>query len=234
MIGAVYFVIINRSEKRILRAENIILNRQNELQYEYYLTLQQQEKDIHKLYHDIGNHISTIQILIENGDKQIAEDYISNIIDSYLNSKRDYFCSIGIINSVLLQKKNICGINDIIFHADVQIPQNLSIHEIDLMTIFSDLLDMVIKECQTSVGTEKFIKIQSFASDNYFAINIASSKSKEILIEKKNSLSVWKELASQQYQLLSVEKILMQYKGQKEQKENEEETLITVSFPIKQ
>lgn len=62
--------------------------------------MQQREETIHKLYHDIGNHINTLNYLIEDGDLLQAEAYLEDISKVYKEIGETIYCSNHIINAV--------------------------------------------------------------------------------------------------------------------------------------
>jgi hypothetical protein len=214
----IMLIAINHSDKRLLRVENALLKEQNEIQYANYLALQQQELNIHKLYHDIGNHIKTIQVLVNNGDNKEAREYTENLVNHYREINKVYYCNNKIINAVLSQKLKVCDQSNITYDIDLTIPEGLTIRDIDLMSVYSNLLDNAIESCQRNENTNNYIKVKSSLVGNYFAIKIVNSKYQEKnVINEKGRFTTWKKNKTMHgYGIRILEEIIERYDGQKE------------------
>ena len=224
-IAIIMFLSKNHSDKRLLKLENTLLKQQNKIQYANYLTMQQQEIQIHKLYHDIGNHINTIQTLFSSGEIQEAKQYTESLAKQYKDISTNFYCSNRIINAVLSQKLKICDQSEITYDIDIKIPDKLIIDDIDLMSVYSNLLDNAIESCKRNNTSKNYIKIRTSLIGNYFAVKIINSKSviKEVL-EDKNKFPTWKRNKSMHgYGLKILEEIVERYDGQKEIQDNGEE-----------
>ncbi len=216
----ILFISTNRYDKKLLKMEINLLKQQNEIQYENYLTMQQQEMEIHKLYHDIGNHIETIKILLNEGDNQEAREYTNELTKKYKDTRK-YYSNNKIINAVLSQKLKLCEQKDITYNYDLRIPDNLLIKDVDLMSVFSNLLDNAI-ECQRNSSDNKYIEIKVMPIGNYLTVKIINSKPTKIEPDiEKNSFKTWKNDKSLHgYGLKIIEEIVHRYDGKTEFKNN--------------
>ncbi|NLO09978.1 MAG: GHKL domain-containing protein [Clostridiales bacterium] len=207
---------INQTDKRVLKIENELLMKNNEQQYENYLALQKQRMEIHKLYHDIGNHIKTIQLLVINGDIQEAKDYAEDLLQQYHGIKKDYYSNHRVINAVLMQKMKLCDENGIKYEIDLQLPDTIPVRDIDLMSIFSNLIDNAIEGCLRNSVTDKYIHIKAAIIDNYLMVKIRNSKSKDEAVKKglEGYITRKKEKRLHGYGLKIVEEIVNRYEGQ--------------------
>ena len=210
------FASINLYDKHILRVENNLLKQQNKIQYTNYLMQQRQEMEIHKLYHDIGNHIETIQILVTNGEQQEAKEYTDNLVKKYRNIRKNYYCSNKIINAVFSQKLKLCDKWNISYDLDINIPKTLSINDIDLMSVTANLLDNAIEGCHRNTDSENYINIKLAIIGSYFTVKVINSKSDEsgMLRERTNTWKKDKYLHG--YGLKILDEIVRRYDGQKE------------------
>ncbi len=210
------------TDQRVLRTENGLLKEQNELQYANYLALQQKELEIHKLYHDIGNHINTIKVLVEQGDTQDAREYTRMLTDQYKDVKRGTYCDNKIINAVLIQKLRACDEADIHFDLEVNLPQKLPFQDIDLMCIFSNLLDNAIESCRNNPQNKNHIKIKTNQIGNYLGIKITNSKapSQVLQADEHGYGTTKKDTKHHGYGLRIIDEIVKRYDGYKERKDS--------------
>jgi hypothetical protein len=210
------------SDQRVLKIQNALLKEQNELQYANYIAMQQMDLEIRKLYHDIGNHINIVQILIEQDDAQEAREYTRKLTEEYKNIKRELYCSNKIINAVLIQKLRTCNECGIRYELEISLPQPLPIKDIDLMCIYSNLLDNAIESCRRNLDTDNYIKIKTTQIGNYLGIKIINSKSAEqkLLTDEIHYITTKKDNQLHGYGLRIIEEIVKQYDGYKELQDN--------------
>ncbi|MBP1757126.1 MAG: histidine kinase-, gyrase and HSP90-like ATPase family protein, partial [Firmicutes bacterium] len=218
-------VAIIHSDRRVLKIENNLLKEQNEIQFANYIAMQQKDMEIHKLYHDIGNHISTIQILVDQGDTQEAKEYTRRLNEQYNGLKKGLYCNNKIINAVLLQKLKVCEESGIRYELELSIPQSLPFQDIDLMCIYSNLLDNAIEGCQRNSVTDNYIKIKTAQIGNYLGIKIINSKSAEHSMPDGDSAfgTSKKDKSVHGYGLRIIEEIVKHYDGYKELQEERKE-----------
>lgn len=210
----VLLITVNHSERKVLQIENNLLKQQNEIQYTNYLTLQQHDVNIHKLYHDIGNHMSTIRVLLEDGDNVKARKYAENLMTQYRNIKRNYYTDNKIINAVLISKTDHLVENNITYHIDICVPEELSIRDIDLMSVFSNLIDNAIENCSKVEVENRYINIKSAMIKNYLTIDITNSKSNNY-IQDNDHFVTWKEDKKLHgYGLKIIHEIMEKYEGE--------------------
>lgn len=209
---------INYADKRLLKVENNLLKEQNEIQFANYLTMQQQEMKIHKLYHDIGNHIRTIQILVNNGESLEAKNYTDNLVHQYQNISKEYYCSNKIINAVLSHKVKVCEESGISYNIEIQIPDELPIRDIDLMSVYSNLLDNALEACLRNNNDSKYIKVKTNVIGDYFTVKIINSKPDDNYYDNnKKGFTTWKkDKGMHGYGIRIIKEIVERYDGMKE------------------
>lgn len=213
----ILFISINNSDKRLLRLENSLLKQQNEIQYINYLTMQQQETEIHKLYHNIGNHIKKIQILVEQGENEEAKKYTDNVLLEYSDIRKYYFCKNKIINAVLIEKIKLCEQYNIKTDIEIKIPEKLPIRDIDIMSVFANLLDNAIEGCQRSRTIDNHINIKVIVINNYLSLKVVNTKPDDEVIDTKKHLKTWKKDKQMHgIGLMILDEIVERYEGQKE------------------
>jgi hypothetical protein len=218
IIIIVLYITNNYADRKLLKVENNLLKKQNEIQYANYLAMQQQELQIHKLYHDIGNHIKTIQTLVKNGETLKAKEYTLDLEQQYRALRKDFFCNNKIINAVLSQKAKICEQSNITYDAEINIKEELPFSDIDLMCVYSNLLDNAIEGCQRNECSDNYIQVKSIIVGDYLAIKIINSKPEEksTTKEQQKAMTWKKDKGMHGYGLRIIEEIVERYDGQKE------------------
>lgn len=172
------------SRNNELKNEVILYENQAKMQYDYYSTLESKYKNSRKLIHDMKNHLNTIEELykINEGDK--AKTYTEDMYLMMDKLSQKYYTDNKVLNILLNDKvqkgeefniKFICKIGD----------ANLDfIKDIDLTTIFANLLDNAI-EGSKDVLEERVITLKIDKFNQFIVINIINNISKIPIKDKK-------------------------------------------------
>lgn len=137
----------------------VSLNRNARLQQEnHFLSLQQERyenlcmaiEEAKQARHDIRHHFVQLSSLAEQGDMEKIKKYLSATTEKISNYNL-HFCENQAVDSVFGYYSTLAQKENIPFHALVSLPTDLSIDEINLCLVFSNLLENAI---QASVKTE--------------------------------------------------------------------------------
>lgn len=213
------FITVSRSEKKILLMENQLLKQQCEIQYNNFMVKEQHDTNICKLYHDIGNHLATIKVLLE-GDNEAARQYADSLLTKYSSIKRKYFSDNKIINAVLISKIDFMEENSITYNIEICVPEVLNIKDIDVMSVFSNLLDNAIENCIKDDVVKRYIHIKVATIKNYLTFHITNSKSVKEIQEKGNYTTWKKDKNLHGYGLKIIQEIKERYEGEIQYKDH--------------
>lgn len=180
------------SENNRLNYENNLFLQQSKMQYQYYDNIEQQYRESLSILHDVKRHIRAIEELYRHKESETAAEYskkISYKLDSFrLNEYTDN----RMLNIIFNDKMRVAEQNNIKFSCKMEQVDLDFIDNVDLTTIFANLLDNAIESCQEQEG-EKEIMVQVGAFNNLIVINIkntltqaAASIGKYMKSSKKN------------------------------------------------
>ena len=137
----------------------VSLNRNARLQQEnHFLSLQQERyenlcmaiEEARQARHDIRHHFVRLSTLAEQSDIEKIKEYLSATTGK-ISGYNLHFCENQAVDSVFGYYSTLAQKENIPFHALVSLPTDLSIDEINLCLVFSNLLENAI---QASVKTE--------------------------------------------------------------------------------
>ena len=178
-----------------LKIEYEITKKRMNMQYKYYLNLQEYQLKIRKLYHDMNNHIICIQNVY--GKNEFADKYIKDINKQIKECNTIFNTQNMILDVILSDKKSICDINNIDFLVDINFLECNFIEMPDICSIFSNIIDNAIEACDKihDKSIDKYIQIKGTISKSYFVIKCENSKINSIrknksllLTDKKDKL----------------------------------------------
>ncbi len=168
------------SENNRLLYENNLFIQQSRMQYQYYDNLEQQYREALSLLHDVKRHIRAIEELYHHKENETAAEYskrISNKLDFF---KLYEYTDNRMLNIILNDKLRIAEQEKIDFTCKIEDTDLNFIDNIDLTTIFANLLDNAIEACQELEG-EKSIGVQVGSFNNLVVINIKNTLKENVL-----------------------------------------------------
>lgn len=173
-------VIDQTSEKQMITRQLLTT------QERYYQHLEQFQKEMQSIRHDIKNHIKCAISMMEQGEHTEAESYLRKLYDTAATLESPVHCGNRVIDIVLnhsLANMRRLGIRS---ELSVIVPPELPpIDELDLCTIFGNLLDNAVEACSriTNPEAERFIDINASVRKGYLFIKISNSYSGELRLE---------------------------------------------------
>lgn len=122
----------------------------------YYQGLQQQERQVRTLRHDLRNHLTVILGLLKKRDTQGAIGYLEQMASSPALQGSKRFCDNEAANVVLSAKAEVMEQEGITADFAVSLPKELSVTDTDLAALLGNALDNAIEGVQNAT-TKKII-----------------------------------------------------------------------------
>lgn len=172
-IVLLFAVLILADHQRLERA-----NQLSGLREVYYQGLRQQESQVRQLRHDLRNHLTVIQGLLEKSDTQGAIDYLDQMAGSPALQGRRRFCDNETANVVLSSKAETMERMGIEMDFAVSLPRDLSVADIDLAALLGNALDNAIEGVQNAEN--KKITLRCRVNKGLFMLRLENPASGEI------------------------------------------------------
>ena len=201
------FDAISRSNR--LQKELSLHQQTEELQKEYYENLEQKYQNTRKLVHDIRNHLQAMEHLYKEQQNEIGVRYTQDIHGILNQLGMKYYTSDQMLNIILNDKVQLMetkGIIPEIKIADVNLD---FMREMDITTIFANLLDNAIEASEES--EEKVIRLKVLMVHEFISITLENSSSRAP--EKRGSSFLSHKENHEGLGLKNVERTITQYKG---------------------
>lgn len=120
------------------------LEEQQRLMKQHYLALMDQQRTIRSLRHDMANHLTTLQRLVQEGSPR-AQAYAEELSQRFHQVQRVDFCENQIADVVLSSKAEEAAGRGIRFTVSAPLPPELPVEDVDLMSLLSNLLDNALE-----------------------------------------------------------------------------------------
>lgn len=217
-----------------LKSQNELMQNKLDMQYKYYLSIQESHMKVKKLYHDINNHICCIDNLKNNNIE--VDEYISNLNDEIKEFKCIYNTGNMILDIIINEKSKVCTNKGINFTCDINFSKIDFIKPIDVSSIFDNILDNAIEACDkiSNEKIDKYIRIKGTIIKSFFIIKCENSKVNSVKIYKDILLTDKIDKFMHGIGIQSVKSSLEKYNGEILFEDEKNKFMINIYIPLNQ
>lgn len=149
-------------------AQKIIYEKQFQIQKEH----QYIQKENYKILEEISHII--LQQLKSQNIETLDSQYINELIQKQISFNQTHFCENKIVDAILYNKSIIAKEYHIPFDVHVSLDNQLTIEPIDLISLYTNLLDNAIEASQLLNEEDRCIEINSRCHESYLIIHISN------------------------------------------------------------
>ena len=161
---------------------------QNEILQKHYLEVENMYAKMRGWRHDYRHHIQTMKVHASNGEYAEIDKYLDMLDEDLTHVETVIRTGNRMADAILNSKLSLAMEKQIRVKAEAQIPVSLTISELDLCTVISNLLDNAIDACMELPVEERLIRIYMEMKGNYLyfsIINTAGGKKKHSFFTTK-------------------------------------------------
>ena len=136
--------------------------------------------------HVIRHHFVRLSTLAEQGDIEKIKEYLSAATGK-ISDYNLHFCENQAVDSVFGYYSTIAERENIPFHAVVSLPAELSLDEINLCLVFSNLLENAIQASVKTVPARRKINVEVYPHHNHLLL-IHVENTFDGKIQQKNNI----------------------------------------------
>jgi hypothetical protein len=214
-----------------IELENKLIREKMDMQYNYYLNIQEEQLKVRKLYHDMNNHIICMKKLYENCGE--VNKYIDDI-KSELNSWKSIISTGNMILDIIVNdKKKICDKNNINFEVDINFSKCDFVDMIDVCSIFSNLIDNAIEACIKVKEKDRFIILKGTIVNKFFILKCENNKLNKIKLDKETIITDKKDTFIHGIGIKSIKSSIEKYEGEINIDFSEDKFKVQIYIPLK-
>lgn len=217
------------SKNNELKSKLILYEEQSRIQYEYYSSLENNYKNSRKVIHDIKNHLQTIENLYKSEQCDKGKTYTDDMYKLLEKFSQKQYAEHRTLNLIINDKMIKANKYNIDFICKVGEIDLEFIKDIDLTTIFANLLDNAIDETSL-VEKEKKITLKIDSFNNFIIINIINSLRNKPQKDKNFFKSTKKNHSG--FGLENVSRALEKYEGNMRIDFDDREFKVNIIIPI--
>lgn len=187
-------------------------------------------QDIRLMRHDMGNHIQTIEHLLDENEKKEAAEYASRLRKEWQDMTSDIKSGNPVTDVILLEKKKEAEEQNIKFLCDFHYPEGTNADAFDISVILNNALDNSLESVN---GELPYIDISSYRKNNIFMIVISNSFQGKAEIDDDTGLPVsTKKGAGHGLGLENIRRVAQMYLGDIAFEQEEGKVILTVMLQL--
>ena len=154
---------LNRNAR--LQQENQFLS----MQQQHYENLNTAIEEARQAQHDMRHHLNQISALVETGDLEGLKSYLAKTVSRipHLDMR---FCENRAADSIIGYYCTLAKREDIPFRTKLDLPESISIDEIDMCLTLSNLLENALEASLRTVPARRKIEITAYVHANRFLL----------------------------------------------------------------
>lgn len=204
---------VNRADR--LRRQTESENRYVENQAEYYEALAEQYESMGRLHGDVRGLFEKAIRLLEQNRPADFRQLLQND-EEVLGHDGVPFCGNAVVNALLTAKQRLMDASGIPFRAAVALSGRTPFDDLDLCSIFGNVLDNAIEACRDLDNISRSpIRLESFESGGYYTIRCQNRCRRRPSVLPNGRLQSGKRAAGEHgLGMLITEEITQKYGGQ--------------------
>jgi len=197
-------------------------------QQSYYQELEENQKEVRKLRHDMKNHLNIIETFLRDDDIEQAKEYFADLSDDFSVSTHT-FCDHSIVNAVLNAKYNLAVQEQIDCTMQVDLNESIQIDDLSLCSLLANTLDNAIEACR-KIDSDKprWIVLKARSHNGHFSYEVSNSKANDIVCRHKKIITDKEDKTSHGIGLKTVAEIVEKHLGHLDISHTDNDFSITV------
>ena len=227
------YLYTNLEQKSEMEEELTILYQQRQNELNYYRMTEQYIEQMREVRHDFVNQIQTAYLMIQKGgDTEQAKQLLSDSYERLQDVKLMQYSENPVVNALISAKEQKASANHIIFKARCKAEDINRMEEIDICSLFGNLLDNAIEAClRMSADSEQIIELGMWKKGGYQIVQVSNTYQKE-----KNGAQLFqtskKDGVNHGYGMKLIEKICLKYNGELRTQVTEDRVIVTAYLKL--
>lgn len=167
----------------MFQAENLehelkLFHTQSSMQYQYYSDLEKRYKESRKVIHDMKNHLQAVEQLYQSREEGKAKAYVEDLYHMLNVLGEKYYSDHKMLNIILNDKLKKAEREGIQVQASVGDVQLNGMRDMDVTTVFANLLDNAI-EAARECTPKGYVHLKMDQIHDFTVISISNSSREE-------------------------------------------------------
>ena len=189
--------------------------------YRHVEHVEEMYEKMRAMRHDIGNHLTVIEGLAQNGKTDELAGYIGELQARFDELQPSVKTGNAVTDVVLSEVYEQCRKKEIEFESRFVYPEQLKINPFDMSVILTNALQNAIEAAEGVENSE--IMVTSVVRERFFIISVKNTVSEMVLLNEEGIPDTTKKDSGHGYGLKNIRSIAQRYKGDLEIRQEEKE-----------
>lgn len=212
-----------------LDAMENLLNRQ----YEQYMQYDQNNKTMHRIYHDLKHQLAFIRQRSAEGDAVSSETYLTELTGVLNRCEAEVKTGNSVLDTLLTSKNMICINSDIAMTCFADAAAMGFMDVMDVCAIFGNALDNAI-ECEQKIAEKdkRLIKVTVYTQNRFLLIRIENYCDSPVAFDQGFPVTTKGDKQMHGYGVRSIQHSVEKYHGHLNLEQEENWFRITALIPL--
>lgn len=203
------FIRLQKRNKQLQEAQ--ITKWKTEQQKELLRSIEESEKKVREIRHDMKSYFLAYHTLLKEGKTQEVLQDLQKMLETRLNKEEGHFSENPLLDSMLAYKQQICIKKQIRFVPRISIPPRYD--DIEMIVVLSNIIDNAI-EAQESISAEKrFVSVEIIPRPHALSILVENPILQSVLAQNPDLMTTKEDFKSHGLGIGSVKRIVAQRNG---------------------
>lgn len=171
--AAVFYGIFYRNNARYYKQLSQNYKQQFDDEYTYFKDYKKEQKNVVKFRHDMNNHMLLIQSMLDKQEYEKAKEYFHTLTGEYGIAGHKYLTGNEIVDMLVNMKAGKMEEEEIAFHCNGGLQALSFMKDVDVCTLFSNLIDNAIEACLLC-EKDRFLSIRTAQKGDMFVITVSN------------------------------------------------------------
>lgn len=179
---ALLFIVFSQVEKESMENHLSEVKRQSELEQIHYEEIARHRENVAEIIEKNSQDLHRVKTMLQKNKFGEAEEKLQSLLQRINQTKEYPYCTIPVVNLILSEKQRECDKYNLRLVADIHLPNDSRIKQIELCSVFGNLLDNAIRASrQANCVSDKMKSILLSAGVNrgYLIIKCENVSEKE-------------------------------------------------------
>ncbi len=187
-----------------------LLEQQSDLQYKYYHNQEEKYNESIKILHDVNKHLKMVEEIYQVGGIKDAKAYTEEISRMLKPLVPHEYSNNPILNILINDKEKCASLHNINFELEIGNVDLKFMEQIEVTTLFGNLLDNAIEACETVIKN-RFINMKLDSYNDFVVIHISNSTNQNIKWVDEKPIST--KGKNHGIGLMNIESVIKKYNG---------------------
>lgn len=139
--------------------------------------------------HDYHNHLQVMKAQLDLGNAEEARQYLDELerdlerVDTYVKSGN------LMVDAILNSKLSLAQQKRIAVNCKAQVPEALSVEDVDLCVILGNLLDNAIEACEQIAAEQRFLRIYMAVNKSQLYLSVQNAAKEELSFDERHYIT---------------------------------------------